>query len=370
MTPETYADRRDAAAARVSERAPEATGFLVTSLPNVRYLTGFTGSNAAVLLAVGERRAGAGATADVLGTDGRYALQASAECPGVIVHLDRSTAPALAARWAQADGHGDLAIEAEHVSVAGLRALARAAGREPVETTGVVEGLRTVKDPDELRLLQQACAISVDAWLAVRDRIRAGVTEIDIARRLEAEMMDRGAEGLSFPSIVAGGPHSAHPHHRPGSRPLQRGDLLVVDAGAALGGYHADMTRTVVVGAPADWHREVHALVLDAQEAARASVRPGAPLADIDAAARGPIAAAGHGAHFGHGLGHGVGLEVHEAPFIGAASMGMLAAGSTVTIEPGVYLADRGGVRVEDVVIAGGSVGVPTECERGLVEVG
>ena len=181
--------------------------------------------------------------------------------------------------------------------------------------------------------------------------VEPGRTEREVAILLERAMVDLGAEGPAFDTIVASGPHGAIPHHSPGSRALARGDLVVIDCGARYGGYHADMTRTVCLGSPEPWQREIYDLVAAAQLAGIAAAWPGAELGDVDAAARSIIAAAGHGDHFGHGLGHGVGLEVHEAPMLGPGRAGKLQELVPITVEPGIYLPGKGGVRVEDTVV-------------------
>ena len=341
--PETHARRRTNAWAQAQEACPEATALLVTSRANVRYLTGFTGSNAALLLSD---------DAALLGTDGRYTVQAGEQSPDLPVRLDRMTLLALASEWMDSGG-GVLAVEAAHLSVGDLRAIEGAIGTSPRETSGVVESCRVRKDPDEIALIAQACAVSDAALQAILPRIRAGVTERQVARWLEAEIFAQGADELSFETIVAGGPHSAKPHHEPSTRQLEQGDLLLIDFGAAVGGYHADETRTFVVGGAADWQREIHAIVAEAQAAGRDAARADAALLDVDTAARSVVAAAGYGDCFDHGLGHGVGLEIHEAPFFSSRSTGMLPADSPVTIEPGIYLPGRGGVRIEDTILVG-----------------
>lgn len=337
-----HAARRGRAWARLVETAPEVEGFLVTSPANVRYLCGFTGSNGVLLLT---------ADAALLGTDGRYVIQAGTECPGLQTLIDRATVPAMARAWS-AMSAGPLAIESDAVSVAQLRELEGILeGNDRIrEVSGVVERCRIVKDADEWEMLTRACAISDEALAMTLAHIRVGVTERQVARTLEGAMLDLGASAISFETIVGGGPHSAIPHHQPTDRPLQTGDLLVIDFGAEVGGYHADETRTFVMGEPADWQRDIHALVLSAQSSARDAVTAGAGLASVDAAARSIIEDAGYGEYFAHGLGHGVGLQIHEAPFMSSRATGMLMAGSPVTVEPGVYLPDRGGVRIEDTV--------------------
>lgn len=341
--PEVHEARRARAWVEAQSTCPGATALLVTSLANVRYLTGFTGSNAVLLLEEGRA---------LLGTDGRYTVQAAEQCPDVPVQLDRLTIPAVAGAWL-ASGGGVLAVESAHLSVSDLRAIEAVIGTAPRETVGVVEACRMHKDADEVALIERACAVSDAALQATLPRIAPGVTERDIARWLEAEMFAHGADELSFETIVAAGPHSAKPHHQPTTRPVQDGDLLLIDFGAAVEGYHADETRTFVLGSAADWQREIHAIVAESQVAGRDAARGGAALLDVDTAARSVVAAAGYGDCFDHGLGHGVGLEIHEAPFFSPRSTGKLSAGSPVTIEPGIYLPGRGGVRIEDTILVG-----------------
>ncbi len=208
-----------------------------------------------------------------------------------------------------------------------------------------------------MALLRLACE-AADAALAdliERGGIRPGRTEKQVRNDLEALMLSRGADGASFETIVAAGANSAVPHHRPTDAVLAAGDFVKIDFGALVGGYHSDMTRTFVLGQPADWQREIYDLVAAAQRAGREALAPGVALCEVDAAARSVIADAGYGDTFSHGLGHGVGLQIHEAPGINAKAAGTLLAGSAVTVEPGVYLPDRGGVRIEDTLVVGNS---------------
>jgi Xaa-Pro aminopeptidase len=335
--------------------------MLVTDLINVRYLSGFTGSNGALLVFADDRE-------PVLATDGRYRTQAAAQAPGLEVVIERSCARCLAGRAAD-DGVRRLGFESHVVTVDGYDAIKTALEErasdqmdgptELVRASGTVEGLREVKDAGELALLRLACEAADAALTDLVDRggLRPGRTEREVARELEALMLDHGADAVSFETIVAAGPNSAIPHHRPTDAVLATGDFLKIDFGALVAGYHSDMTRTFVLGKAADWQLEIYQLVAEAQRAGREALQPGAGLRDVDAAARQLIADAGYGEQFGHGLGHGVGLQIHEAPGIGATSAGTLLAGSVVTVEPGVYLPDRGGVRIEDtlVVADGGS---------------
>jgi len=326
--------------------------MLVTDLVNMRYLSGFTGSNGALLVFADGRE-------PVLATDGRYRTQAAQQAPGLEVVIERSCARYLAGRAAD-DGVRRLGFESHVVTVDGLDALTNelderkagqsSGGTELVRASGTVETLREVKDAGELALLRLACEAADAALTDLVDRggLRPGRTEREVARELEALMLDHGADAVSFETIVAAGPNSAIPHHRPTDAVLATGDFVKIDFGALVAGYHSDMTRTFVLNKAADWQLEIYRLVADAQRAGREALRPGAGLRDVDAAARQLIAEAGYGEQFGHGLGHGVGLQIHEAPGIGATSAGTLLAGSVVTVEPGVYLPGRGGVRIED----------------------
>ncbi|MGE2734364.1 M24 family metallopeptidase [Mycolicibacterium vaccae] len=321
--------------------------ILVSDLVNVRYLSGFTGSNAA-LLVFADRET------PVLATDGRYRTQAAAQSPDAEVVIERACGPHLATR-AAADGVRRLGFESHVVTVDAFGRLTDAAGPdcELVRAAGLVERLREVKDAEEIALLRRACAAADAALTDLIDQggLRAGRTEKQVRNQLEALMLEHGADGASFETIVATGANSAVPHHRPTDAVLAEGDFVKIDFGALVAGYHSDMTRTFVLAPIADWQRDVYRLVAEAQRAGREALAPGVELKDVDAAARQVIAAAGFGENFAHGLGHGVGLQIHEAPGIGSAAAGTLLAGSAVTVEPGVYLPDRGGVRIEDTLV-------------------
>lgn len=338
--PETHVVRRERLADHLNTVGAEAA--LVTRLVNVRYLTGFTGSNAALLVTPEHA---------VLATDGRYITQSAAQAPDVERVIDRACAAALLTR-AGRDGLRRVAFEAHDVTVEAHQALSGLDGAPALVPLGhAVEELRTVKDDEELALLREACAIGDRALQELFGTIAPGRTERDIARELEGRMLDHGADGIAFETIVATGPNSAVPHHRPTDRVVEAGDLLKIDFGALYRGYHADCTRTVVIGEPADWQREIHALVREAQRAGRHALAPGVDVLTVDAAARDVITAAGYAESFTHGLGHGVGLEIHEAPSIGYNATGRLDARTPVTVEPGVYLPGRGGVRIEDTLV-------------------
>jgi Xaa-Pro aminopeptidase len=214
-----------------------------------------------------------------------------------------------------------------------------------------VERLRQVKDDDELEALRTACDITDAAFADVLPTMRAGMTEREIAIALERRMVDLGADQPAFDTIVASGDNGAIPHHRAGARVITGGDLVTLDFGARYRGYHADMTRTVMFGRPAEWQRELYDLVARAQREATAAAVPGADIPAVDAVARDMISAGGHGDDFSHGLGHGVGLEIHEAPFVSHDKTGTLDRRVPVTVEPGVYVPGRGGVRIEDTIV-------------------
>lgn len=343
----TYSARRVNLCRQLASR--ELDALLVTDLVNVHYLCGFTGSNAALLVFADDDARTA------LATDARYATQAAHQAAGVLLEIERACGPRLA-RLAGDAGVKRLGFESNVVTVDGYDQLARAAGDvQLVRAPGIVEELREVKDDGEKALLRLACE-AADAALAdliERGGLRPGRTERGVARDLEALMLDHGADGVSFETIVATGANSAIPHHRPTDAALATGDFVKIDFGALIAGYHSDMTRTFVLGQAAQWQLELYELVSAAQRAGREALAAGKACSEVDAAARTVIADAGYAENFGHGLGHGVGLQIHEAPGISAASTATLRAGCTVTVEPGVYLPDRGGVRIEDTLIVG-----------------
>lgn len=356
----THSSRRARLTAALG--AADLDAMLVTDLINVRYLSGFTGSAGTLLVYADERPA-------VLATDGRYRTQAARQAPDLQVAIERTGARHLLIQAAAA-GARRVGFEAHVVTVDGFDALSAAMQAEaavadadsPVElvrASNTVETLREVKDADEVDLLRRACEAADAALgdLVERGGLRPGRTEREVRRELETLMLDHGADAASFETIVAAGPNSAIPHHRPTDAVLAAGDFVKIDFGALVAGYHSDMTRTFVLGQPADWQREIYQVVEAAQRAGREALQPGAQLRAVDAAARTVIAEAGYGETFGHGLGHGVGLRIHEAPGINAAADGTLLAGAVVTVEPGVYLADRGGVRIEDTLVVADTAG-------------
>ena len=326
--------------------------LLVTHLTNIRYLTGFTGSAALLVLpADGE---------PVLVTDGRYEEQAAGELAAagapVEVRIGRTVARQRELVTALLGHAGRIGLEADHVSWAEERRYAASwfPSAELVPTSGVVEELRAVKDDGEVARIEAACAIADAALAEVAPRLSEGLSEAAFARALDDRMRDLGADDLSFETIVASGPNGSRPHHSPADRTIERGDLVVIDFGALVDGYHSDMTRTIAVGgreALDDEQRRMVDVVADAQAAGVAAVGPGVPARAVDEACRAVIEAAGWGEAFVHGTGHGVGLDIHEDPRVSSTTEAPLAVGHVVTVEPGVYLPGRGGVRIEDTVV-------------------
>ena len=313
--------------------------ILVTDLVNVRYLTGFTGTNGACVC---------GADTRLFLTDFRYTERAAAEVDGwEAITVTDDWLGGIAAHLS-----GRVGFEDDHVSVRLLERLRGklAEGTEPVAAGGAVEKLRRVKDEVELEAIAAASALADEVWKWSVEQGLVGRSERDVARAAEARIRELGGDP-SFPAIVAAGPNGALPHAEPGERPIGAGELVVFDMGAKLDGYCSDGTRTYAAGEPSGRGREVYETVRAAQAAALAAVAVGVCGEDLDGVARKEIEAAGHGDRFGHGLGHGVGLEVHEAPRLSPRSEDVLEVGEVVTIEPGVYLPGELGVRIEDLVV-------------------
>lgn len=310
--------------------------LLVTSEANVRYLTGFRSSNAALLVEPQTVR---------LCTDPRYTA-AARQLPGLeVVDIGRDLFAGLAALL-----EGEVSFEAESLTVAALEKL-RTGGASLAPASGLVEKLRAVKEPGELEAIRRAAALTIRAYEELASERFSGRSERDLAWRLRELFHQLGADEEAFPTIVAAGPNGALPHAEPGERVVQEGDLVVVDAGAVLEGYCADCTRTFACGEPAPELGRAYEVCLAAQEAGVAAIRAGALAREVDAAARGVIEGSEFAGRFGHGLGHGVGVEVHEAPKLTAESDDTLEAGNVVTVEPGIYLEGLGGVRIEDLVV-------------------
>jgi len=332
--------RRAALAARLSELRVDAV--LVTRLPNVRYLTGFTGSNGQALVAAKET---------VFLTDGRYDERSRNEVPDVerVISRDGLLAP-LGLQCARL-GVARLGFDAHDVSVQQHERIATAMPAiELVPMGEEIERQRWAKDDEESELLRRAQAITDQAFDDVLERLSVGVTERQIVLELTSLLRRDGADGPAFDPIVAFGENAAEPHHDPGHRILEEGDVIKLDFGALCAGYHADMTRTVAFGQPLSELTKVYDIVRQAQQAGIDAVRAGVTGADVDEAARTVIEDAAYGDAFSHGLGHGVGLEIHEGPRLSHVSDDALPAGAVVTVEPGIYLPGIGGVRIEDMV--------------------
>jgi Xaa-Pro aminopeptidase len=314
--------------------------MLVGHTPNVRYLTGFTGS-AGQLILHRDRT--------FLVTDTRYALQAPEETDGATeVVIEGSNLWSRVRQVLSGSGPVRFGFERERVTVRDAERLTGIERADPVPTTALVEELRMVKDACEVARISEAASLAHDALAEILPSIRIGDTELEIAARLEAALRRRGSEWHPFQTIVASGPRSALPHARAGRRPVARGDFLLLDFGAQLGGYSSDITRTVVLGPADQRQREVYQAVELAQRRARETMLPGMSGKQADALARDVIVERGFGAAFGHSLGHGLGLEVHEGPRLAVTAEEALPAGAVVTVEPGIYLEGWGGVRLED----------------------
>jgi Xaa-Pro aminopeptidase len=335
-----HGGRRDRLRSRVADLGIDA--MYITRPQHVRYLTGFTGSNGQVLVTVD--------TGDLLITDHRYEERARVETDGMETDLTRDPSRAVLEFVAP----GRLGFESDHVSYRDGLDLIAAAGERSMEVVAVsdlVEHFRIVKDDSELEAIEQACRITSQVMQELADHLRPGMTERDLAVHIERQMVDLGADELAFPSIVASGPNGAVPHHAPGDRLLQAGDLVTCDIGAKVAGYHADMTRTFALGSSDERLVAAYEVVREAQQAGVDAVREQVATADVDAAARSVVEASGNGPRFVHGTGHGVGLDIHEAPWVNAQAADTLPARTVITVEPGIYLPGLGGIRIEDTVL-------------------
>jgi Xaa-Pro aminopeptidase len=321
----------------------ELDAVLITNLTNVRYLSGFSGSNGCILVAQDDA---------VFFSDPRYRARAADLVRGadVVIYKDRLS-DELAGRL-KASGIVKLGVEAASVTLAQQKSLVeRLPGIELVGVEDLVEDLRKVKEPAELELIRSATEIADQGFTWVAENLAPGTTETNVALELEVMMRKAGAEDVSFEPIVGSGPLSAHIHHTPSARTLEKGDLVLFDFGARVDGYCSDLTRTVVLGPSTDEQRDLYDLVLRAQAAGIEAAKPGTRCADVDAAARAVIDKAGMGEEFGHGLGHAVGLDIHEDPAFSRISEDSLQGGEVMTVEPGVYVIGSGGIRIEDCVV-------------------
>ena len=322
---------------------------LLVSMPeNRRYMSGFTGS-AGYLFITNERA--------ILGTDFRYTEQAAGQSPAFEVERIGSGWSWLGDRIKET-GIARLGFESHHMTVQSYHGLSEALGEQLesakpalVATSGMAEQLRVYKDADELAALQRAVDVADQAMQSVCAVITEGMTEKEVAWRMEVAMRELGAEGPSFDTIVAAGPNGAMPHHHPSDRPIQAGEPIVIDMGAKVDGYCSDITRTICVGEEDEMFRKIYDIVLGSQLTAINTVKPGMTGGDCDELSRAVISEAGYGDNFGHSLGHGYGLAVHEYPRVGPNADNILEEGMVFTVEPGIYLTGWGGVRIEDDVV-------------------
>ena len=349
--------RKKRAAAAVA--AAGVDGLLVTHLPDVRYLCGFTGSSAALVLARG------GAT---LFTDGRYTAQAKAEAKGTRVVIAKKPAVAAACEWMETAGIRRCGFDAAQTTVAGLESMRKALSSRVrrgmfVAVGSLIARLREMKDPDEIEKMRAAANLGCRLFDGMLDYLEPGLTELAVAAELEHAARLAGAEAMSFDTIVASGERSALPHGRASMAKLPKRGFVTLDFGVVLDGYCSDMTRTVHLGKALEGEREVYDAVLEAQEAAVAAVAPGVTSGDVDEAARSVLRRAGLDKYFSHSTGHGVGLEIHEGPRLAAKQKQVLEQGMVITIEPGAYMPGKFGLRIEDMVLvtaASGEVLTPS----------
>jgi Xaa-Pro aminopeptidase len=338
-------------------------GFIVAHPPNLRYLCGYTGSNG-LLLFFGDR--------PIFFTDGRYTQQAHEEVQGARLVIAKGPLTEAACRAIAPKRPVRIGYEADHTTVVSAIQLRKAAQMKiawkPI--SGMIMRQRLIKDAEELRLLHSAVNLGAAVYQEALASVAVGVRESEVAGRLEFAARRGGAEGMSFDTIVAGGKRSALPHGRASNQPLPRRGFVVIDSGVLLNGYCSDMTRTVHIGRPTREERGWYDAVLEAQLAAIAAVKPGVNAGEVDLAARNVLRRAKLDRYFTHSTGHGVGLEIHEPPRLGAGQKEPLQPGMVITIEPGVYLPDRGGIRIEDmVVVTDRGCNVITPLGKELIEI-
>lgn len=336
-------------------KAKALDGILVTAMKNVRYLSGFSGSSGFMLIT---------RTGSLFVTDFRYQEQAGGEVVSSEIVIERGKRMELIRDLLKKHGIRRLGFESS-VSF-GLYEQLRECGAELVPLKEAIEKLRVVKDNDEIAAICCAVKRAEDAYRAVMKWIRPGVREIEVARRLEAALKEQGCRHAAFEIIVASGANASMPHAQPTSKKIERGDCVIVDWGGEAHGYYSDMTRTVIVPGTSDpKKKKIHDIVNRARRAAISAIRVGMKTQDIDGVARRIIRNAGYGEHFGHSLGHGVGLDVHEYPYVSWTRGERVRNGMVFTIEPGIYVPGLGGVRIEDVVLVrDGSVSILTNLSR------
>jgi Xaa-Pro aminopeptidase len=343
-----YGDRQQRLRRALLEHKAQA--MLVTQLPNIRYLCGFTGSSGVLACRLGRYPGG---IQSAFFTDGRYTQQARDEVQRARVVIAGKPVLAAALEWLASRRFGRVAIEAEHVTVADLPAIEKGLGRRTrvVPTSRLVARLRMIKEPGELKVMRRAALLGASLFDVALRKIWPGVTEASVAAAMEHAAREAGAEAMSFDTIVASGKRSAMPHGRASQAKVPRRGFCILDFGVILAGYCSDMTRTLYVGAPDRRAAAMYEAVRDAQQAGVAAVRAGTTAEDIDRATRGVLDKAGFGRFFTHSTGHGVGLEIHEPPRLGQQQPEILQPGMVITIEPGIYVPGSGGVRIEDMVV-------------------
>ncbi len=317
--------------------------LLITNPINVSYLTGFSGDSSYLWL--GRKDA-------ILISDTRYEIQIAEECPGLKVEIrdSRSTTNQIAAQVIRSTGSKSVGIEGDTLTKSTFDELCDLAGQQcpVISTRGLVESLRMIKHPTEIQAIRRSIAINQRGFEIVRNQLQPDQTERSIAFQLDHQMRQLGADQCAFKPIVGVGERSALPHGVPGQRQVRESSFLLVDWGAQVDGYCSDLTRMILVGKPPAKLLKIFQIVLNAQHAAIAAIRPGATFQEIDRAARSVIERAGFGKYFGHGLGHGFGLQIHELPFLNPIRQGTLEPNMVITVEPGIYLPELGGVRIED----------------------
>lgn len=352
--------------AALTQRTVDA--LIVTDIPNLGYVTGFTGSTAYAIVTPSEA---------LLITDSRYTIRARQECPEFeIVEAAGSGgyAEKLKETLQQRPAIKRIGFEAAHVTVAQFKQFGSAIAPqlEWIPTENMVESLRLTKSAAEIAAIREAIALAEAAFQSIKPLLRPGVPEREVALELEFAMRRAGADDRAFETIVASGAQGARPHHTPNERPLAAGDLVTLDWGAFLGGYNSDITRTVAIQKASPEQREIYAIVLEAQRRAIAAIRPGKTGKEIDAVARDYIAERGYGESFGHGLGHSLGRQVHDGPGFSMRSEGLiLKPGMVITVEPGIYIENWGGIRIEeDIVVTESGCDVLTNLPNALEVLG
>ena len=342
---------------QIRSKLSDDESFLVSNPVSIRYLSGFTGSNGLLLISKFSAH---------LYTDSRYEIQAAKEVDEFEVLISQDI-------WHQVTkgiSSAVLCVEARHLTVSKLAGLKQAMpSLKFKESLDLVEQLRVRKDPTEIQLISQACEISVEALRQFAELKLIGKTELELATWLERKMIDLGATDKAFNTIVASGSNSAIPHHQPTSRPIAKGDLLKIDFGADFRGYKSDCTRTFAIGKALPWQKDIYDAVRQGQLVGREQVRVDSEISHVDLSVRDELNLSGFGQYFLHGLGHGVGLEIHEDPFLSAKTADKITENMVITVEPGIYLAQSGGVRIEDTgVVTSGGYEVLTKFTYELLE--